>query len=142
MDHCSANLKGLNNGMTNNEMRMTFTMLITFLCFLGCFLPLMLVNVADEETKYPWLHIIGSVLAWASSIINPFIYAVRNRTYRVAYFNLYAAIKFWGRPISPMDSKTPSRMPREGSDGHTNSNVLCKDESHSKPNLLVIKEVV
>jgi hypothetical protein len=46
----------------------------------------MLVNVADdEEMRYPFLHIIASVLAWASAVINPFIYAFKNRQYQQAF---------------------------------------------------------
>ena len=50
-----------------------------------CFLPLMLVNVADDDVTYPYLHIIASILAWASAIINPFIYAFKNRQYQQAF---------------------------------------------------------
>jgi len=44
----------------------------------------MLANVVDDErnTRVPWLHIIASVMAWASSVINPIIYAASNRNYR------------------------------------------------------------
>lgn len=64
--------------------RLTAMMVTIFICFLVCFLPLMLANVVDDErnTRYPWLHIIASVMAWASSVINPIIYAASNRNYR------------------------------------------------------------
>ena len=45
----------------------------------------MLVNVADDDVTYPYLHIIASILAWASAIINPFIYAFKNRQYQQAF---------------------------------------------------------
>lgn len=50
----------------------------------------MIVNVADDErtTKVPELHVLASILAWASSVINPFIYAFSNRQYRSAYRQL------------------------------------------------------
>ncbi|XP_063535816.1 protein trapped in endoderm-1 isoform X1 [Cydia strobilella] len=70
------------------DSRLTTLMLTIFLCFLACFLPLMIMNVADDRIKYPWLHIIASILAWASSVINPLIYAATNRQYRAAYGNL------------------------------------------------------
>ncbi|KAG7295890.1 hypothetical protein JYU34_020974 [Plutella xylostella] len=70
------------------DSRLTTLMLTIFLCFLACFLPLMIMNVADDGIKYPWLHIIASILAWASSVINPLIYAATNRQYRAAYGNL------------------------------------------------------
>lgn len=86
-------------------------MLIIFLCFLASFLPLTLVNIADEQNRYPWLNIVASVLAWASSVVNPFVYAASNRTYRVAYYKLFARLKFWGAPLAPIISKSyqPSR---------------------------------
>jgi len=45
----------------------------------------MLVNVADEDVDYPFLHILASVLAWGSAVINPFIYAFKNRQYQQAF---------------------------------------------------------
>lgn len=45
----------------------------------------MLVNVADDSVKLPFLHILASVLAWSSAVINPFIYAFKNRQYQQAF---------------------------------------------------------
>ncbi|XP_069694403.1 protein trapped in endoderm-1 isoform X2 [Periplaneta americana] len=70
------------------DIRLTRLMLSIFCCFLLCFLPLMLVNVADDEIRYPVVHVLASVLAWASSVVNPFIYAGSNRQYRAAYRRL------------------------------------------------------
>lgn len=71
------------------DMRLTRMMLTIFLCFLISFLPLMIVNVADDDVAVPSLHVLASVLAWASSVVNPFVYAVTNRQYRKAYNNLF-----------------------------------------------------
>ncbi|XP_076363549.1 protein trapped in endoderm-1-like [Tachypleus tridentatus] len=68
-----------------DEIRLTRMMLIIFCSFILCFLPLMIVNVFDSKVRYPSVHVIASVLAWMSSCINPFIYAVMNRHYRQAY---------------------------------------------------------
>lgn len=88
------------------DSRLTAMMLTIFLCFLVCFLPLMLVNVADDQNRYPWLQIFASIMAWASSVVNPFVYAASNRTYRIAYYKLFAALKFWGSPLPPVVSKS------------------------------------
>ncbi|KOC70267.1 Protein trapped in endoderm-1 [Habropoda laboriosa] len=80
------------------DSRVTRLMLTIFLCFLLCFMPLMLVNVIDEKIKIPILHVIGSVLAWASSVINPFIYAGTNKLYREAYKQV----------LCPISSKAPT----------------------------------
>ncbi|XP_071442866.1 protein trapped in endoderm-1-like [Hetaerina americana] len=71
------------------DIRLTRMMTIIFCCFLLCFLPLMLVNVVDDEVKYPTIHVLASILAWASSVVNPFIYAGSNRQYRAAYRKLF-----------------------------------------------------
>ena len=60
-------------------------MLTIFISFLVCFLPLMLVNVIDDELSIPTLHVIASVLAWMSATVNPFIYAFKNRQYQQAF---------------------------------------------------------
>ncbi|KAK4871474.1 hypothetical protein RN001_015598 [Aquatica leii] len=85
--------------------RLTKLMLVIFICFLVCFLPLMLMNVFDDDVRYPILHVIASIFAWASSVINPFIYAASNRQYRAAYkklFNCFTSSRLFS------DEKPPS----------------------------------
>ncbi|XP_003707502.2 trapped in endoderm 1 [Megachile rotundata] len=74
------------------DSRVTRLMLTIFLCFLLCFMPLMLANVIDDKMKIPILHVIASVLAWASSVINPFIYAGTNKLYREAYKQILCSV--------------------------------------------------
>lgn len=116
------------------DSRLTAMMLMIFICFLVCFLPLMLVNVMMEDDQYPWIQILGSILAWASSVINPFIYAASNRTYRVAYYKLLSTLKFWGQPLSPMPSKTfiPSKGSRDGSQNNNSGSLnTTKEKIHT-----------
>ena len=54
----------------------------------------MLVNVADDDVKYPFIHIIASILAWGSAIINPFIYAFKNRQYQQAFVKVGISVNF------------------------------------------------
>lgn len=82
-----------NSNRERDDSRLTRLMLLIFVCFLFCFLPLMLVNVFDDKTKFPVLNVLASVLAWASSVINPFIYAASNRQYRTAYSKLFNIIR-------------------------------------------------
>lgn len=84
------------------DSRVTRLMLTIFLCFLMCFMPLMLVNVIDDKMKVPILHIVASVLAWASAVINPFIYAGTNKLYREAYKQV----------LCPVSSRTPTIGPK------------------------------
>ncbi|XP_056646332.1 protein trapped in endoderm-1-like [Diorhabda sublineata] len=77
-----------------DDSRLTKLMAIIFLCFLICFLPLMLVNVLDDVTiMFPTIHVLASIATWASSVINPFIYAASNRQYRSAYSKLFRIVK-------------------------------------------------
>lgn len=123
--HAPSKPAGLPSSREREDNRLTAMMLTIFICFLLCFLPLTIVNLFDDKHNYPSLNIIASILAWASSVINPFIYAASNRTYRVAYFKLLSAMKFWGEPLSPMPSK--SFLPSKGSrDAGSNGNFSGK----------------
>jgi len=75
------------------DLRLTKMMLTIFISFLVCFLPLMLVNVIDDDVELPTLHVVASVLAWMSATINPFIYAFKNRQYQQAFKKLVCYTK-------------------------------------------------
>uniref|UniRef100_A0A3Q3XIE1 G-protein coupled receptors family 1 profile domain-containing protein n=1 Tax=Mola mola TaxID=94237 RepID=A0A3Q3XIE1_MOLML len=63
--------------------RMCFTV---FLCFVFCFVPFLLLNIADRNNRAPQvLHMISANLTWLNSCINPILYAVMNRQFRQAY---------------------------------------------------------
>lgn len=87
----------LQSNQRTEDLRMTKMMLLIFVSFLISFLPLMLVNVLDDEVVYPSIHIVGSVLAWASALINPFIYAFKNRQYKHAFKKLMGMEKLVGQ---------------------------------------------
>ena len=70
------------------DLKLTKMMLTIFLLFMICFLPLMLVNVLDDDIKQPSVHIIASVLAWMSATINPIIYSFLNKHYQKAFRTL------------------------------------------------------
>ncbi|XP_003485278.1 protein trapped in endoderm-1 [Bombus impatiens] len=100
--HTGASRRKTGGFQRREDSRVTRLMLTIFLCFLLCFMPLMLVNVIDDKIKVPVFHVIGSVLAWASSVINPFIYAGTNKLYREAYKQL----------LCPVSSKLPTTGPK------------------------------
>lgn len=100
--HAGVSRKKAGGFQRREDSRVTRLMLTIFLCFLLCFMPLMLANVIDDKLKIPILHVIGSVLAWASSVINPFIYAGTNKLYREAYKQI----------LCPTSSKTPTICPK------------------------------
>lgn len=118
--------RDLNAKKQNEDTRLTMMMVIIFACFLISFLPLMLANVVDDErnTSYPWLHIIASVMAWASSVINPIIYVASNRNYRHAYLKLFAIAMFWQQqPVSTLPSR--SKQSKDFSDVARSTPPIC-----------------
>lgn len=63
--------------------RMCFTV---FLCFVCCFVPFILLNIADKNNRAPQvLHMFCANLTWLNSCINPVLYALMNRQFRQAY---------------------------------------------------------
>ncbi|XP_068218719.1 G-protein coupled receptor moody-like isoform X2 [Palaemon carinicauda] len=68
-----------------NEWRITKMVLIIFIAFLITYLPITLVKNLDKGVNYPGLHVMGYVLIYISSCINPIIYVIMNRQYRQAY---------------------------------------------------------
>lgn len=103
------------------DSRLTTLMLTIFICFIACFLPLMLMNVADDSIRFPWLHIVASILAWASCVINPVIYAVTNRQYRTAYQQLFSSCRnnpvarksTWGSRTMGQSSNNSGHFPSD-----------------------------
>ena len=67
----------------------------------------MLMNVVDDdEMRFPLLHTIGSILAWMSAVVNPFIYAFKNRQYQQAFTKVITAPD----TIVPLLSEMGSRL--------------------------------
>lgn len=63
--------------------RMCFTV---FLCFVFCFVPFLVLNIADKSASAPQvLHMLCANLTWLNSCINPVLYAVMNRQFGQAY---------------------------------------------------------
>uniref|UniRef100_A0A3P8T9X6 G-protein coupled receptors family 1 profile domain-containing protein n=1 Tax=Amphiprion percula TaxID=161767 RepID=A0A3P8T9X6_AMPPE len=63
--------------------RMCFTI---FMCFVFCFVPFILLNIADKHNRAPHvLHMFCANLTWLNSCINPVLYAVMNPQFRQAY---------------------------------------------------------
>ncbi|XP_017271251.1 G-protein coupled receptor 84 [Kryptolebias marmoratus] len=63
--------------------RMCFTV---FICFVCCFVPFLILNIADKQNRAPQvLHMFCANLTWLNSCINPVLYAVMNRQFRQAY---------------------------------------------------------
>ncbi|XP_063228650.1 G-protein coupled receptor moody-like isoform X2 [Bacillus rossius redtenbacheri] len=85
-----------------NEWRITKMVLAIFLSFVVCYLPITLVKVADSNVRYPGFHVLGYLLLYLSSCINPIIYVIMNKQYRQAY----KSVVLWRPPR--LHSLTPA----------------------------------
>ncbi|XP_073323801.1 G-protein coupled receptor 84-like [Pagrus major] len=78
--HCTA--KGDDKEMKH----VTRMCLAVFLGFVFCFVPFLLIHIADEHDRAPQvLYMFFGNLTWLNSCINPVLYAVMNRQFRQAY---------------------------------------------------------
>ncbi|XP_031710052.1 G-protein coupled receptor 84 [Anarrhichthys ocellatus] len=87
--------------------RVTRMCFIVFLCFVFCFVPFLLLNIADKHNRAPQiLHMFCANLTWLNSCINPVLYAVMNRQFRQAYHVLlnravapFSCLWTWWSPL-------------------------------------------
>ncbi|XP_021951462.1 G-protein coupled receptor moody [Folsomia candida] len=68
-----------------NEWRITKMVLVIFISFVACYLPITIVKVADKCVNYPVTHVVGYVLVYMSACVNPIIYVFMNKQYRMAF---------------------------------------------------------
>ncbi|KAF7208585.1 G-protein coupled receptor 84 [Nothobranchius furzeri] len=74
------------SGDDNEFKRVTRMCFTVFLCFVCCFVPFLLLNIADKHNRAPQvLHMFCANLTWLNSCINPVLYAIMNRQFRQAY---------------------------------------------------------
>lgn len=73
------------NKYKRSEMKITKMVLVIFICFVVCYLPITIVKVWDKEVNHPPLHVLSYLLIYLSSCANPVVYVTMNRQYRVAY---------------------------------------------------------
>ncbi|XP_061893537.1 G-protein coupled receptor 84 [Entelurus aequoreus] len=74
------------SGEDSEFKRVTRMCFAVFLCFVFCFVPFLLLNIADKRGSAPQvLHMLCANLTWLNSCINPILYAVMNRQFRKAY---------------------------------------------------------
>ncbi|KAL1455673.1 hypothetical protein WDU94_009754 [Cyamophila willieti] len=68
-----------------NDMRITKMVLVIFLSFITCYFPITVVKLVDQGVRYPLLHVLSYIFLYLSACINPIIYVIMNKQYRVAY---------------------------------------------------------
>lgn len=74
--------------MTAKDRRLLKMILVIFVSFLICYLPITTTKIIKPIEKYHFWNIIGYLLIYLTTCINPIIYVVMSSEYRQAYWNL------------------------------------------------------
>ncbi|XP_031830926.1 G-protein coupled receptor moody [Nomia melanderi] len=92
-----------------SEWRITKMVLAIFLSFVACYLPITIVKVADAEVKYPGFHVLGYLLLYFASCVNPIIYVIMNKQYRQAYAGVIGCSRIRAG-LTPYGSSAPGHQ--------------------------------
>ncbi|XP_014678337.1 PREDICTED: G-protein coupled receptor moody-like [Priapulus caudatus] len=74
-----------------NDRRLATMMIVVFAAFVGCAAPAVVIDFALGDADLPTLQVVGFVLTWTSSVVNPLIYAFSNTNYRQAYSDVFCS---------------------------------------------------
>ncbi|XP_030750486.1 G-protein coupled receptor moody-like isoform X2 [Sitophilus oryzae] len=89
-----------------SEMKITKMVLVIFVCFVVCYLPITISKVFDPEVKHAPLHVLGYLLIYLGSCVNPVVYVTMNKQYRNAYLETLRC-----KYNSNLDSQSPGNTP-------------------------------
>lgn len=73
------------------ELRVLRVMLVIFIIFLVCYFPVSFVKIFHKESKLHYMNVLGYLGVYFSNIINPVIYIVMSKEYRMAYKELFCS---------------------------------------------------
>ncbi|XP_065157952.1 G-protein coupled receptor moody-like isoform X2 [Atheta coriaria] len=99
--HSSSNLN-----TRRSEMHITKMVIVIFVAFVVCYLPLTIVKIFDPQLRFPAIHITAYLLLYTACCINPVIYVTMNKQYRDAY---WATLRCTSRSYR-FDSKSPDNV--------------------------------
>lgn len=97
------------NKYKRSEMKITKMVLVIFICFVICYLPITIVKVCDTDVNHAPLHVLSYLLIYLSSCVNPVVYVTMNRQYRVAYLDTVKC-----KYNSNLDSQQTQALPSKG----------------------------
>ncbi|XP_034183609.2 G-protein coupled receptor moody isoform X1 [Osmia lignaria lignaria] len=92
-----------------SEWRITKMVLAIFLSFVACYFPITIVKVIDVEVKYPEFHVLGYLLLYFASCVNPIIYVIMNKQYRQAYAGVISCSRI-RTSLTPYGSSAPGQQ--------------------------------
>ncbi|XP_058792835.1 G-protein coupled receptor moody isoform X2 [Phymastichus coffea] len=100
-----------------SEWRITKMVLAIFLGFVACYLPITIVKVADAEVRFPAFHVLGYLLLYFASCVNPIIYVIMNKQYRQAYAGVISCSRIRAT-LTPHGSSAPGQQHNFGHQGN------------------------
>lgn len=74
--------------MTAKDRRLLKMILVIFVSFVICYLPITINKIFEPVARNHFMNLIGYVLIYLTTSINPIIYVVMSSEYRQAYKNL------------------------------------------------------
>lgn len=74
--------------MTTKDRRLLKMILVIFVSFVTCYLPITSTKIIRSFHNIPVFHMMGYILIYLTTCINPIIYVVMSSEYRQAYWNL------------------------------------------------------
>lgn len=98
------------NRYKRSEMKITKMVLVIFISFVVCYLPLTIVKVTDSKVEHAPLHVLSYLLIYLSSCVNPVVYVTMNKQYRVAYLETLRC-KYNSNLDSQQTQPPPSKGP-------------------------------
>uniref|UniRef100_A0A6A7FV57 Protein trapped in endoderm-1-like n=2 Tax=Hirondellea gigas TaxID=1518452 RepID=A0A6A7FV57_9CRUS len=80
-------------GLRSRDIRIALTILVIFLVFLACCMPVSIMHYYDDTGKHTTALLLLHPLYWLQYCLNIFIYVFMNKQYRDAYINYISS--FW-----------------------------------------------
>ncbi|XP_023234223.1 G-protein coupled receptor moody-like [Centruroides sculpturatus] len=77
------------NRKTSKDLKLLKVILVIFLAFIFCYVPLIIVKIFRKEESLPILNIIGYIGYFFTGCVNPIIYVIMSSEYRKAYKELF-----------------------------------------------------
>jgi len=93
--------------MTAKDRKLLQMILVIFVSFIVCYMPITIVKIVSKDHDLGALNIIGYILIYLTTCINPIIYVVMSSEYRQAYKNLLTCKRNSER--GPLPSRTFSQ---------------------------------
>lgn len=92
--------------MTTKDRRLLKMILVIFVSFLMCYLPITVMKINSSIVNIHFLNILAYILIYLTTCINPIIYVVMSSEYRQAYWNLLLCrVNSWNRREAMLANK-------------------------------------